>query len=140
MKKQLCFHNHTGPIIRPVPKAVNQLDTPYADFWRSMCRKYLPNAHSNPRLTHNRLGDYIDRRYRMCCRFNVGQRVIITDEHFGKICGTIREIRSCWSFFELMMEITQGKYNGRIIKVGNHISEIKLAEPIPVSSDLFKNE
>ena len=121
-------------------KKANPLETPHAVFWRKMCLKYLPLGYCNPRIIKNHLGDYIDHRYRQCCRFQAGQDIVFNDKNYGKARGVIRKINSCWSFFELDVEITQGKYNRQILKIGNSITEIKLAQQAPFTPNLFDNK
>ncbi len=120
---------YTGP--------ANLLETPSAFFWRNMYCKYLPFSHENPRLTRSGLGEYIDRRYRQCCRFRRGQQVVLTDREYGRIIGKIQSVQSCWSFFEIYVKVSQGKYKDQVLKLGRNIAEIRLAQAIPDSPSLF---
>ena len=128
---------NAGFKVKPGSEPANVLETTQAVFWRNMCRKYLPTAHCNPRLVQSQLGDYIDHRYRQCCRYHAGQEIVFIDRYYGKLRAIIRNVQSCWSFFELKVEITQGRYKRQIFKIGNNISEIKPAQKAPSSQQLF---
>lgn len=120
------------------PEPANLLETPYAVFWRAMCHKYLPYGHCNKRFQQNRtLPEYIDKRYRRCCKFTAGQKVVLTDTHYGRFTGTIKSIQSCWSFFELNITVSQGKLKGKVIKVGKCITDICLVQSQPKFPTLF---
>ena len=124
-----------SPTMRKEP--ANPLETPSAVFWRQMCRKYLPISHCNPRFQGRGLHEFIDRRYRRCCRYQREQRVVLTDERFGRLIGELVEIQSCWSYFELRIRVSQGRFKNMALKVGKDVTEIRLAKPTPLSPTLF---
>lgn len=120
------------------PEPANLIETEYAVFWRAMCHKYLPYGHCYQRFQQNRaLSEYIDQRYRRCCKFHNGQEVVLTDTRFGRIIGTIKNVQSCWSFFELNIKVSQGNLSGQVVKVGQYVTEIRLAQKQPVAPTLF---
>jgi len=65
------------------------------------------------------------------------QRVVLTDERFGRLIGEIVEIQSCWSYFELRIRVSQGRFKNMALKVGKDVTEIRLAKPTPLSPTLF---